>query len=78
MTTSYDEIMGTPMDPIDHPAYNSKPATQHYDGTKLSDVTPLHPPGTFSRNTDGGDSVNAVAKGLGVKPPANIIKFPKK
>lgn len=47
-------------------------------GTQLADVTPLHPPGTFSRNTQGGDVINGVANQLGIKPPANVIKFPKK
>lgn len=69
-----DIAPGTPMDTIDHPARSMPQATQHYAG----DVVPLHPPGTFSRNTDSGDSLNAVAKGLGMKPPANIIKFPRK
>lgn len=58
----------------DHPAHNMPDATEQYAG----DVTPLHPPGTFSRNTDGGDSVNAVAKALNIGPPANVIKFPRK
>lgn len=43
---------------------------------QTADVTPLHPPGTFSRNTQIGDAVNGLAKDLGVKPPKNIIKFP--
>jgi hypothetical protein len=44
--------------------------------TQLADVTTLHPPGTFSRNTQGGDLVNGVAKELGIRPPANIIPVP--
>lgn len=78
MSSSYEDIMGTPMDPGDHPAYNKPDATEHHDGSQLADVVPLHPPGTFSRNTDGGDSVNAVAKGLGMPPPKNILPFKRK
>lgn len=82
MAYSYDEMQGDPTDPMDHPADGGH-NDSHNPGragmqTADATVTPLHPPGTFSRNTDGGDSVNAVAKGLGMKPPANIIKFPRK
>lgn len=69
---------GSPIDNDFHPADSDLSATNDHWGTQVADVTPLHPPGTFARNTDGGDSVNAVAKALGVKPPANVIKFPKK
>jgi hypothetical protein len=41
-------------------------------------VSQLHPPGTFSRNTQGGDVVNGVAKTLGIGPPNNVIKFPSR
>lgn len=40
MVSSYEEIMGTPMDPGDHPATNVPDATEHHDGTKMADVTP--------------------------------------
>ena len=67
---------------MDHEAYgghnddHDKPrASGEY---QVADVVPLHPPGTFSRNTDSGDSINAVAKGLGIGPPNNVIKFPRK
>lgn len=63
--------MGSPMDPDQHEAHNMPTATQHYAG----DIVPLHPPGVFARNTDGGDSVNAVAKALNMSPPNNVIKF---
>jgi hypothetical protein len=43
---------------------------------QTADATPLHPPGTFAKNTQIGDVVNGVANQLGVKPPKNIIKFP--
>lgn len=74
MVNSYEEIMGTPMDPEDHSANNMKAPTQQYAG----DVTPLHPAGTFSRNTQGGDIVNGMAQALRIGPPNNVIKFPKK
>lgn len=64
---------GTPMDVEDHPAYNKPDATEKYAG----DVVPLHPPGTFARNTQTGDVINGMAKDLGVKNPANVVKFPK-
>lgn len=32
MSTSYEEIMGSPIDPGDHPATNVPQATQHYAG----------------------------------------------
>lgn len=41
-------------------------------------VTPLHPPGTFSRNTQGGDVINGVARQLGISPPNNVIRFPSR
>lgn len=63
-----------PMNQEDHPAHDIPDATQQYAG----DVLPLHPPGTFSRNTQGGDVLNGVAKTLGILPPANVIKFPSK
>lgn len=74
MVNSYDEMMGDPMDPGDMASHNVPQATQHYAG----DILPLHPPGVFSRNTDSGDTINAVAAKLGVKPPSNVIRFPKK
>lgn len=74
MVSSYDDIMGEPMDVDTHPARQIPEATQSYAG----DVLPLHPPGTFSRNTQGGDVINGVAKSLGVSPPKNVIKFPSK
>lgn len=45
---------------------------------QLADVVPLHPAGTFSSNTQTGDVLNGVARALGVSPPANVIKFPRK
>lgn len=74
MSLSYDDMMGDEIDPTDHPANNMPQATQHYAG----DVVPLHPAGTFSRNTQSGDVINGMANQLGVKPPKNIIKFPSK
>lgn len=74
MSNSYDELMGDATDPGDMQVSNVPQATQHYAG----DVLPLHPPGTFARNTQGGDVINGVAKALGVSNPHNVIKFPKK
>lgn len=75
MVNSYDDMAGgEPMNPVDHPSYNIPQATQHYAG----DVIPLHPPGTFSSNTQSGDVINGMAKALGVKNPPNVIKFPSK
>lgn len=48
----------------------------HWGTVKVADVQPLHPPGTFAKNTQIGDAVNGLARDLGVKPPKNIIKFP--
>lgn len=74
-----DKLDLTPNNHIDnnfHPVDSGLNATNDHWGTQLADVVPLHPPGTFSRNTDGGDLVNGIAAKLGVKPPANVIKFP--
>lgn len=74
MSSQYDDMQGNPVDVQDHPTYDKPTATQHYAG----DVLPLHPPGTFSRNTQAGDVINGLAQDLGVKNPKNVIKFPKK
>lgn len=37
MVNSYEDMMGTPMDVAQHPAYNVKPATDQYAG----DVLPM-------------------------------------
>lgn len=74
MVNSYDDLMGTATDPEEHDAHNMPQATEHYAG----DVIPLHPAGTFSHNTNVGDTINSIAKALGTKPPDNVIKFPKK
>ena len=60
----------------DHEDHNM-PEPEH-DGTQVADVVPLHPPGTFNSNTQIGDAVNGLAKALGVKPPNNVVKFPRK
>lgn len=39
------------------------------------DVVPLHPPGTFARNTDSGDIINGVARRLNIAPPNNVTPF---
>lgn len=74
MATQYDDMQGDEMDAKSHPANNVPQATEHYAG----DVQPLHPVGTFSRNTQGGDIINGMAQSLGVSNPPNVIKFPKK
>lgn len=61
-----------------HPVDSDMSATNDHWGTQVADVTPLHPAGTFSSNTQAGDVVNGLARDLGVKPPANVIKFPGK
>ncbi len=72
--------MGSPMDPEDHIADSGHNVAMGMNPGKAqyADVTTLHPPGTFARNTDSGDSINAVAKALKIGPPMNLIKFPKK
>jgi hypothetical protein len=67
-----------PTKQYDHPVNNLREADGTPQGSQLADVTPLHPPGTFSRNTDGGDIINGMANRMGIKPPANVIKFPRK
>jgi hypothetical protein len=65
---------------------NGQKPIQIPKGTKFADsdfsskgkVIPLHPPGTFSANTDIGDFINASAQSMGIKPPNNVIPFPKK
>lgn len=75
MAYSYDEMSesGGRTEHPNHPEHNFKDRVQ-LAGT----VQPLHPAGTFIKNTNSGDSVNAVAKALNVPPPSNVIKFPKK
>jgi len=48
------------------------------DATQVADITPLHPPGTFAKNTQIGDAVNGLARDLGVKAPNNVVKLPRK
>lgn len=52
MVNSYDDMMGSPMDPEDHPAHDVPAATQHYAG----DVLPM--PG--ERSMGGGETSRAV------------------
>lgn len=42
------------------------------------DVQPLHPPGTFSSNTAGGDIINGMASRMGISPPNNVTRFPNR
>lgn len=39
------------------------------------DVVPLHPLGTFSRNTDNGDIINGMARRMGQPNPQNVVPF---
>lgn len=71
MSYQYDESMGDPQPA--HMGSQSSTGTQMAEAT----VTPLHPPGTFSKNTQIGDVVNSVAKTLGVPPPNNVIRLPR-
>lgn len=68
----------SPIDNDNHPVDSGLEASNDHWGTQLADVTPLHPPGTFARNTQGGDVINGMAKELGIKNPSNVVKFPKK
>lgn len=70
----------SPIDNDFHPTDSGLEATNDHWGTKVAEasVTPLHPPGTFARNTQSGDVVNGMAQQLGIKNPNNVIKFPKK
>lgn len=72
MAYQYDEMSGSE-ERLPSRDHNFKDRVQ-LAGT----VSKLHPAGTFIRNTESGDSINAVAKALGVSPPNNVIKFPKK
>lgn len=61
-----------------HPDDSGLEASQEdHWGTQMAEatVTPLHPAGTFSRNTQIGDAVNGLARDLGVRPPNNVIKM---
>lgn len=71
---------GSPIDNDYHPVDSDMSATDDHWGTQMAEasVSHLHPPGTFSRNVDKADVVNGVADRMGIKPPANVIKFPKK
>lgn len=70
----------SPIDNDYHPIDSGLEASNDHWGTQVAEasVSHLHPAGTFSRNTDSGDIINNVAKAIGVNPPANVIKFPKK
>lgn len=64
MVESYEHMMG-----------DVTPAHEVPLGVQTADVTRLHPPGTFAKNTAIGDAINAVAKELNVPPPDNVTKF---
>lgn len=68
--------IGSPMDPMDHPADSGH--NDNYNPGRVADVVPLHPPGTFSRNSDIGDFINTSAKAMGISPPNNVVKLPRK
>lgn len=70
MVSSYDSIMGTPMDPGDHPATNVKPATQQYAG----DVLPI--PGEQSMGPGATSAAAGYAVGKQRDPKVLSIGMP--
>lgn len=70
----------SPIDNDFHPVDSDMSATNDHWGTQVAEATVshLHPAGTFSRNTQGGDIINGMAKDLGIKNPNNVVKFPRK
>lgn len=69
MVSSYEDIMGTPMDPSDHPATNVKPATQQYAG----DVLPI----AGEKSMGSGQDSRAVDYALGNKTDSKVISIGK-
>lgn len=72
MTGSYDEMMGSPSDPADHPATSMPQATQHYAG----DVLPM--PGERSMGSSSsiaGVDPNAVPYSTGQKKDPKVLSI---
>lgn len=64
MTGSYDDMQGTPMDPMDHPAYDKPDATVHYAG----DVLPM--PG--EKSMGAGQTSSSVDYATGKKKDPKV------
>lgn len=67
MAYSNDEMMGSPMDPEDHPATNMPQATQHYAGDVIS--IPTAPSGNAGPTTDATDYA------IGRKTAPNVLSI---
>lgn len=76
MVNSYDDMMGSEMDPSDHPATSMPQATQHYAG----DVVPMPMASSTKFNALAGQASNLLGSLL--KTPVDLsnvspIKKPK-
>lgn len=70
MVNSYDDMMGDPQDPSDHPAANMPQATQHYAG----DVLPM--PG--ERSMGAGATTQAVDYATGKAKDPKVLPIGNK
>jgi hypothetical protein len=70
MVSSYEDIMGTPMDVEDHSAYNKPDASQHYAG----DVLPI--PGERSMGSGPTSQAAGYAVGKDKDPKVLSIGMP--
>lgn len=68
MVNSYDDMMGSAMDPADHEASSMPQATQHYAG----DVLPI--PGEKSMGS--GQDSRAVDYAIGKKSDPKVLPMP--
>lgn len=79
MVSSYDDIMGEPMDVDTHPARNKPDATQHYAGDVLPFPSSRATPIPQSVGSANAKSMDAIAKGgPKVVDPMNLAVFPRK
>lgn len=68
MTGSYDEMMGSPSDPADHPATSMPQATQHYAG----DVLPM----AGEQSMGSGPTTQAADYAVGKKSDPKVLPMP--
>lgn len=81
MTNSYEDMMGTAMDPGDHPSHNVPQASQHYAG----DVLPLRPNSPTVNDYAADRQIinqrsleNIANKGPSAVDPKNLAIFKRK
>lgn len=72
MVNSYDNMMGDPMDPGDHPATNVPQATQHYAG----DVVPMGIAPSQQSSQNASDSrIEAHSYALGTEKSPKVLSI---